>query len=73
MEGKIPWDFPSSPVVKTQLPTQEVQVLSLVGELRPHMQCDTAKKKKSNMKKIPPKRASLVAQTVKNLPAMRET
>ena len=38
MEAKIPWDFPSSPVVKTQLPTQEVQVLSLVGELRSHMQ-----------------------------------
>ena len=45
MEEKIPWDFPSSPVVKTQLPTQEVQVLSLVGELRSHMQCDTAKQK----------------------------
>ena len=61
MGEKIPWDFPSSPMVKTQLPTQEVQVLSLVG--RPHMQCDTAKKKKkSNMKKIPPKRASLMVQ-----------
>jgi len=45
MEEKIPWDFPSSPVVKTQLPTQEVQVLSLVEELRSHMQCDTAKQK----------------------------
>ena len=30
-------DFPGGPVVKIRLPMQEVQVQSLVRELRPHM------------------------------------
>jgi len=52
-----------SPVVKTVLPMQGMQVQSLVRTLRSHMPFDH----KKNW------RASLVAQLVKNPPATRET
>ena len=39
-------DFPGGPVVKTLLSMQRTWVQSLVGELRSHMQCGAAKKKK---------------------------
>ena len=38
-----PWDFPGGPVVKTALPMQGGRVRSLVGELRSHIPCSTAK------------------------------
>lgn len=36
--------------LKTELPMQGVQVRSLVGELRSHVLCDTAKKRIQNTK-----------------------
>ena len=39
-------DFPGGPMVKTLLSMQRTWVQSLVGELRSHMQCGAAKKKK---------------------------
>ena len=41
-----PGTLPGSPVVKTVLPLQWARVRSLAGELRSHVACDTAKKKK---------------------------
>ena len=44
---KEEWDFPGYPVVKTpEFQLQGVQVWSLIEELRPHMQCGAAKRKK---------------------------
>ena len=45
--NKSPRDFPGSPVVKIPcFQCRGAQVQSLVQELRSHMLCDTAKKKK---------------------------
>ena len=41
--------FPGSPVVKTTLALQRLQVQSLVGEPRSHMPGGTAKKKKNEI------------------------
>ena len=49
---------------------QGVQVRSLVGELRSHMLCCVSQKKKKRLALA--LRASLVAQTMKNLPAVQE-
>lgn len=38
------WNSPGGPVVKTTLPMQAVQVLSLVRLLRFHILCSTDKK-----------------------------
>ena len=39
----ISWDFPGRPVVKTVLPVQKAWDQSLVGKLKFHMPCNTAK------------------------------
>ena len=45
-------DFPGGPKVKTStLPMQAAQVPSLIRELRSHMPCGTAKKKKREREK----------------------
>ena len=45
-------DFSAGPVVKTLLPVQGAWVRSLVEELRSHMLCGVAKKKKESNKYV---------------------
>ena len=49
--GYSPWDHRESDT--TELPLQEVQVLSLVGELKSCKPCDVAKKKQNQGQKCP--------------------
>ena len=50
---RSPGDFSGSPVVKTMLPQQRVQVRSLIGELRSHMPHSQKKKSKINKMRSP--------------------
>ena len=49
-DKKYVLDFPGIPVVKTMLPMQWAQVWSLVRQLRSHVMCSIAKKKKVPVK-----------------------
>ena len=57
------WNFPGSPVVKTQLPLQGTRIWSLVRELRSHVPCkhNKQKKKKKERKFLEPNKSENIS------------